>query len=172
MTNEFAIDILKQLKDKPTMVNDIDTVEEASWLIDSLDMAIEALEQQSCEDAVSREAVRQLIEADKVDMKAPHIASIATDAQLMCFDTLNQACDRHIEGINSLPSVTPTRPHGDCKEKNIPPTYKRSAMSLKTLINKVCAERGRFKDGSDTKQFYTDIAIELMKVESRGESDE
>ena len=53
------------------------------------------------------------------------------------------------------------------KEKNIPPTYKRSAMSLKTLINKVCAERGRFKDGSDTKQFYTDIAIELMKVESK-----
>ena len=53
------------------------------------------------------------------------------------------------------------------KEKNIPPTYKRSAMSLKTLINKVCAERGRFKDGSGTKQFYTDIAIELMKVESQ-----
>ena len=63
---------------------------------------------QPCEDAVSREAVRQLIEADKVDMKASYIDSVATDVQKMCFNTLNQACDRHIEGINSLLSVTPS----------------------------------------------------------------
>lgn len=44
MTNEFAIEILKQLKEKPTLVNDIDTVEEASWLDGALDLAIEALE--------------------------------------------------------------------------------------------------------------------------------
>ena len=66
-----------------------------------------------CEDAISREAVRQLIEADKVDMKAPYIDSVATDVQKMCFDTLNQACDRHIKGINSLPSVTSQPKRGE-----------------------------------------------------------
>ena len=48
---------------------------------------------------------------------------------------------------------------------NIPSTYKRSEISLKSLINKVCAERGHYRKNSDTYQFYTDIAIELMKLE-------
>ena len=45
MTNDFAIDILKQYREKPTLINEIETQEEAVWLDEALDMAIHALEQ-------------------------------------------------------------------------------------------------------------------------------
>ena len=45
MTNDFAIDILKQYREKPTLINEIETQEEATWLDEALDMAIKALEQ-------------------------------------------------------------------------------------------------------------------------------
>ena len=41
---EFARAILTQIKNKPTLVNQIDTVEEASWFDRALDLAIEAIE--------------------------------------------------------------------------------------------------------------------------------
>ena len=46
MTNDFARDILKQYREKPTLINEIETQEEATWLEEALDMGIEALEQQ------------------------------------------------------------------------------------------------------------------------------
>lgn len=41
---EFARAILTQVQNKPTIVNQIDTAEEASWLDQALDLAIEAIE--------------------------------------------------------------------------------------------------------------------------------
>lgn len=41
---EFARAILTQVKNKPTIVNQIDTIEEASWLDQAFDLAIEAIE--------------------------------------------------------------------------------------------------------------------------------
>lgn len=46
MTNDFAIDILEQYRKKPTLINEIETQEEAIWLDDALDMGIKALEWQ------------------------------------------------------------------------------------------------------------------------------
>lgn len=94
MTNEFARDILQQLKDNPSMVNDIDIVEEACWLTEALEMGIKALDQQPCEDAISRAEVRQLIckNNDKYGYSDR-------------FHEFTEEC------LN-LPSVTPARPHG------------------------------------------------------------
>ena len=47
MTDEFLINILKQYREKPTLINEIETVEEAAWLDEALGMAIKALEQES-----------------------------------------------------------------------------------------------------------------------------
>jgi len=46
MTDEFAIKILEQYREKPTLINEIETVEEAVWLDEALAMAIKALEQE------------------------------------------------------------------------------------------------------------------------------
>jgi hypothetical protein len=46
MAREEAINILKQYREKPTLINEIETVEEAVWLDEALDMAIKALEQE------------------------------------------------------------------------------------------------------------------------------
>ena len=46
MTDEFAINILEQYREKPTLINEIETVEEAVWLNEALDMAIKALRQE------------------------------------------------------------------------------------------------------------------------------
>ena len=46
MTNEEAIHILEQYREKPTLINEIETVEEAVWLDEALEMAIKALEQE------------------------------------------------------------------------------------------------------------------------------
>ena len=46
MTDEFAINILEQYRENPTLINEIETVEEAVWLDEALDMAIKALKQQ------------------------------------------------------------------------------------------------------------------------------
>jgi hypothetical protein len=61
MTDEFAINIIEQYRKKPTLVNEIETVEEAVWLDEALDMAIKALEQESCDDTISRQAVLDII---------------------------------------------------------------------------------------------------------------
>jgi hypothetical protein len=45
MTDEFAINILEQYRENPTLINEIETAEEAVWLDEALDMAIKALEQ-------------------------------------------------------------------------------------------------------------------------------
>lgn len=46
MTDEFAINILEQYRENPTLINEIETVEEAVWLAEALDMAIKELESQ------------------------------------------------------------------------------------------------------------------------------
>lgn len=52
MTNEEAIKIIKQFRDRQGNSNDD---------IEAFDLANKALEQQPCEDCISRESVRQLI---------------------------------------------------------------------------------------------------------------
>ncbi len=49
MDNEFAIGILEQYREKPTLINEIQTVEEAVWLDEALGMAISLLKQTPCD---------------------------------------------------------------------------------------------------------------------------
>ena len=60
MTDDFAINILEQYREKPTLINEIETVEEAVWLDEALDMAIKALEQEPCDDAISRQVALEI----------------------------------------------------------------------------------------------------------------
>ena len=62
MTEEFAINILEQYREKPTLINEIETVEEAVWLDEALAMGIQALKQKSCENTISRQAVDVLVD--------------------------------------------------------------------------------------------------------------
>lgn len=66
MIRKYAMNILKQYREKPTLINEIETVEEAVWLDEALDMAIQALEQEPCEDAISRQVALETLE------KLPH----------------------------------------------------------------------------------------------------
>ena len=47
MTDESAIKILEQYREKPTLINEIKTVEEAVWLNEAITLGIKALKQES-----------------------------------------------------------------------------------------------------------------------------
>ena len=100
MTVEKAIEILSDVGDINRCAEDAE----------ALDMAIKALEQQPCDDCISRETVLEIIE--KEDFKG--------DA---------------IYGIERLPSVTPTRPTGkwiDIGDEGI--IFKCSLCGMRTTI--------------------------------------
>ena len=78
MTREEAIELLHDIQ-TDAVYNVLSSEKEA------LDMAIKALEQQPCDDAISRETVLEIIEKEEFKGDA-------------------------IYGIERLPSVTPTRP--------------------------------------------------------------
>lgn len=120
MDKRFAVGILEQFKEKPTLINSIETQEEAIWFEEALDFAIKALEQtnkveesnynleqykadlqgaydcgyakaleqEPCEDCVSRDEVFDLVADFDLDM--------------------NQV----VKGIRALPSVTPQQKVG------------------------------------------------------------
>lgn len=91
MTREEAINMLTLFKENPTLVNDIDTVEEATWLEEALDMAIKTIEQQPCEDCISREeALEEACEFVEIGYNGKGI----------------------FRRLKELPSVTPQRPKG------------------------------------------------------------
>ena len=61
MTNEEAINMIKAFKEKPALINEVDSVEVAVLIDEALEMAIKALEQQPCEDCISRAEVLKII---------------------------------------------------------------------------------------------------------------
>lgn len=100
MTREEAIKILKELPNSILGVIlpfDIDFD-----YTQALDMAIKALEQEPCEDAVSRKAVHDMLE------------NLPVTVENKWFNWLQKACIRLAE----LPSVTSIRPKGHWVECN------------------------------------------------------
>ena len=88
MTNKEAIEELKK----------VDTLDMPARLCEAHYMAIKALEQEPCDDAISREAVKELIKS-----------GVSTDT----YDDVEQVC----KWIDALPSVTPQEPKtGHCKD--------------------------------------------------------
>ena len=98
MTEEQAIKILK--KDKalcefnPTTGEDEPISEDCRKSAEALDVVIKALEQQSSEDCVSRQAVLQMIE------------DIENAGGFIGYNTYSEAFDR----VDNMPPVTPTFP--------------------------------------------------------------
>lgn len=64
MTREKAIEILKEIIDEGWLISDF----EKCVAIDACDMAIKALEQEPCEDCVSRQAVMEYIKNCTIDL--------------------------------------------------------------------------------------------------------
>ena len=89
MTNQLARNILSELK--VLMTKEKEPLLEEQ---EALDMAISALKQEPCEDAISREDVIKLVECSGYDLQ------FRTDNADMCDD------------VRKLPSVTPSRRKG------------------------------------------------------------
>lgn len=64
MTREKAIEILKEIIDEGWLISDF----EKCVAIDACEMAIEALEQEPCEDCVSRQVVMEYIKNCTIDL--------------------------------------------------------------------------------------------------------
>ena len=62
---EFAIGILEQYREKPTLINEINTVEEMVWFNEALEMGIEALKQGPILDKIRAEIRKWYWQADK-----------------------------------------------------------------------------------------------------------
>lgn len=89
MTNEEAIKIINNLLNyKP-------------WEVEALAMAIKALEQQPCEDCISRQEVNTLVD---------ELARAISDER--CFISRGRDTATIMQDILDLPSVTPQRPKG------------------------------------------------------------
>jgi hypothetical protein len=85
MTREEAIKILEEIIDEGWLISDF----EKCTAIDACEMAIEALEKEPCEDAVSRQAVLEYIEGSEAEL------GHSSENELVCQD------------IKKLPPVTP-----------------------------------------------------------------
>jgi hypothetical protein len=97
MTNEEAINELKEASDSEVRYGDIKHHhDEVMKRVVAFDMAIKALQAQSCEDCISRQAVHEMLE------------NIPVNESDKWFNWLQKACIRLAE----LPSVTPTRSTG------------------------------------------------------------
>ena len=64
---EFAIGILEQYREKPILINEINTVEEMVWFNKALEMGIEALKQESVLDKIRAEIEEERDSWDKWD---------------------------------------------------------------------------------------------------------
>ena len=111
MTREEAINIMKVIVHMLEEKYDTDRVE------DAVDMAIEALSAEPCEDCISREAV-----LDAINKYIEKSQSRGTIDDFISFEELV---------VKDLPSVQPIRPKGEWIEKTV-----RGSMSL------VCSECG------------------------------
>lgn len=103
MTNEEAIVVLQKIKPIPHRGDSKSTTHILETI--ALDMAIKALEQQSCEDCISREATIDAIYKKYIGGKDAIKNAPIND---MYADGLAEAVD----AVWDMPSVTPTRPTG------------------------------------------------------------
>ena len=148
MTNKEAIEILDHYFDGGC----------TDFVWDAYQMAIKALEAQLDKDidapnndTISRQAVVDLIEADKVEITPLHIA-IGGEGSQRCFETVNMTCDRHIHDIKQLPSVTPLPQEDRCSECDAWHQYK-----LKKPCEDAISREAALKIASMDSEIYIGI---------------
>ena len=101
MTNEEAIVVLQKIKPIPHR-GDGKSITHTLEII-AIDMAIRALEQQSCEDCISREATIEAIYKKYIGGKDA-IKNATID------DLYAEGLAEAVDAVWDMPSVTPTRP--------------------------------------------------------------
>lgn len=101
MTREEAITILQKIKPTPCRADGKSTTHTLATI--ALDMAIKALEQEPCEDCISRQAVNKLVD---------ELARAISDEK--CHIQRGRNYGRIIRDILELPSVEPEQKGRDC----------------------------------------------------------
>lgn len=92
-------------------------------------------------DYISRDDAIKAIKEDKVEIN-PILIAIAGESSRRCFETLNQACDRHIKSIRSFPAAEVHQiKHGEWKRGNL------------ILNRSICSICGWYTDEFDTFDF-------------------
>jgi ribosomal protein S27AE len=121
MTNEEAIKELRDASDNEVRYGDTDNhYDEVMKRVEAFDMAIKALEQQPCEDAISRQAVKETIfeqgSAEKLEIDF---------AKLLLLQ----------RAIKALPSVTPQPTRPTARWETLVEDYNKCSK---------CGEMGKF----------------------------
>ena len=136
MTNEISVrEAVELLKEKRMEINY--KVNGTTQFSEALDMGIKALESQSCEDCVSREAAKAFL-YERLDR--------LNDDEL--YDIFSKIID---DFYNELPSVTPQRKRGEWIEENEALTHcNKCGMQIFTVQNwfKYCPECGSYNGGN------------------------
>lgn len=102
MTTIEVIKELREVSDSEVRYGDTDNhYDEVMKRIEAFDMAIKALEQEPCEDAISRKDVNVLVD---------ELARAISDER--CFISRGRSTANIMQDILDLPSVTPTRSIG------------------------------------------------------------
>ena len=138
MTDEFAINILEQYRKKPTLINEIETVEEAVWLDEALAMGIQALKQKSCEDTINRQAVDTLVD---------ELARAISDER--CCISRGRSTATIMQDILDLPSVK---------------LQPKTGRWIDTGSGQMCSECGGIQYGYDNfRRFCASCGIRMIE---------
>ena len=134
MNRQEAIEILEEVKNLDDSI-----YQYISAYNEALDMAIKALEQEPCDDCVSRSAVMQIVEISRLHLDRKY------DTEVMS------------EQIKALPSVIPKREENTVSEEVYTEEYtRRKALEYENYVLKKNMQALR-KRGSGMSKYIVDI---------------
>lgn len=107
MTNEEAIKNLSLVKQIDDMLGDLDGGVKTSDLSKALAMAIEALQQQPCDDCISREMLLKRLNSEEENFRADHMETIETGDDDPFVDGVLSGVFNFREMVIQAPSVYP-----------------------------------------------------------------
>jgi hypothetical protein len=104
MTDEFAINILEQYRENPTLINEIETAEEAVWLDEALDMAIKALKQQPIQRILAEAPTVEAVPREKIETAVKMIKArfMSSEETVMQNETRRAVCKEFLEILEEV----------------------------------------------------------------------
>ena len=97
---------------------------------------------------IDREVAIKLVAEDRVEITPMHLAignAVGGYTIEQVFDSINQACDRHIEFIKSVPSadIRPVK-HGKWDVVEVEDVSTKSSLPITTIASMWCSQCNRF----------------------------
>lgn len=137
MTNEEAIKNLSFAKQVEDMLGEFGGGVKSSDLSKSLAMAIEALQQQPCEDAVSRQALIECINHEEENFKSDHMESISSGEEDPFVDGVLSGIFGIRQMITQMPPVKPCEDMGEVSDgyHTFNQLYHQRAVLFATIVN-------------------------------------